>query len=38
MAKTLNSIDGITCNSVQGAMYAFPRVSIQALIKRSYPP
>ncbi len=25
--NTLNSIEGIHCNEVQGAMYAFPRVS-----------
>ena len=26
VANTLNSIDGIQCNTVQGAMYAFPQV------------
>jgi len=28
VANTLNSIDGITCNRVQGAMYAFPKIHI----------
>ncbi|CAB3384810.1 Hypothetical predicted protein [Cloeon dipterum] len=28
VADTFNSIDGIHCNPVQGAMYAFPRISI----------
>jgi alanine transaminase len=27
VADTLNGIEGFTCNTVQGAMYAFPRVS-----------
>ena len=27
VADTLNSIEGITCNTVQGAMYAFPQVN-----------
>lgn len=27
VAETFNRIPGITCNPVQGAMYAFPRVS-----------
>lgn len=27
VADTFNSIDGFSCNTVQGAMYAFPRVS-----------
>ena len=26
VTKTFNSIDGIKCNEVQGAMYAFPRI------------
>ena len=26
VADTLNSIQGFHCNTVQGAMYAFPRV------------
>jgi alanine transaminase len=30
VAKTLNSIDGIQCNTVQGAMYAFPQVTLPA--------
>ena len=25
-SETLNSLDGITCNSIQGAMYAFPQI------------
>ena len=28
VADTLNSIEGITCNTVQGAMYAFPQVHL----------
>uniref|UniRef100_A0A915PKV4 alanine transaminase n=1 Tax=Setaria digitata TaxID=48799 RepID=A0A915PKV4_9BILA len=28
VCKAYDSIDGITCNSVQGAMYAFPRIHI----------
>jgi len=28
VADTLNSIEGITCNTVQGAMYAFPQVTL----------
>lgn len=28
VADTFNSIDGITCNKVAGAMYAFPRIQI----------
>ena len=27
VAETFNSIDGFTCQTVQGAMYAFPQVS-----------
>ena len=27
VADTFNSIEGFTCQTVQGAMYAFPRVS-----------
>ena len=26
--EKLNSVDGISCNPVEGAMYAFPRVTI----------
>ena len=26
--ETLNSIDGITCNEVMGAMYAFPQIHL----------
>jgi alanine transaminase len=28
VAGTLNSIEGISCNAVQGAMYAFPNISL----------
>lgn len=28
IAKTLNSFEGFTCNTVQGAMYAFPRIHL----------
>jgi len=28
VADTLNSIEGISCNTVQGAMYAFPRIHL----------
>ncbi len=27
VTDTLNSIEGYTCNTVQGALYAFPKVS-----------
>ena len=27
-SETLNSIEGITCNEVMGAMYAFPRLHL----------
>jgi len=30
LAKTLNSIPGITCNPVEGAMYAFPAIKLPA--------
>ena len=30
MTELFNSIDGITCNEVQGAMYAFPRLHLPA--------
>jgi len=30
VADTLNSIEGITCNTVQGAMYAFPQIHLPA--------
>lgn len=26
VAETFNSIEGVSCNKVQGAMYAFPKV------------
>ena len=29
VADTFNSIEGFTCQTVQGAMYAFPRVSVK---------
>ena len=29
VADTFNSIEGFTCQTVQGAMYAFPRVSLK---------
>merc|ERR1711872_1016149 len=28
VAETLNSIEGIHCNTVQGAMYAFPQITL----------
>lgn len=28
VTETFNSIPGITCNTVQGAMYAFPRIHL----------
>lgn len=28
LSKKLNDIDGITCNEVEGAMYAFPRIEL----------
>lgn len=28
VAKTFDSIDGIKCNEVMGAMYAFPQIHI----------
>ncbi|CAH1270843.1 GPT2 [Branchiostoma lanceolatum] len=28
VAETFNSIEGVTCNTVQGAMYAFPRIAL----------
>merc|ERR1712042_26182 len=30
VADTLNSIEGFSCNTVQGAMYAFPSISLPA--------
>jgi len=27
-SETLNSIEGVTCNEVMGAMYAFPRIHL----------
>lgn len=31
VADTLNGIEGFSCNTVQGAMYAFPRVRSTSL-------
>lgn len=28
LSKFLNEIDGITCQNISGAMYAFPRIQI----------
>jgi len=28
MTEILNSMEGVKCNEVQGAMYAFPRITI----------
>merc|ERR1712228_784213 len=28
VADTLNSIEGFSCNTVQGAMYAFPQITL----------
>lgn len=30
VAKTFNSIEGFSCNTVQGAMYAFPQIKLPA--------
>merc|ERR1712121_568589 len=30
VAETFNSMEGITCNTVQGAMYAFPQLHLPA--------
>jgi aspartate/methionine/tyrosine aminotransferase len=30
LAEGLNQIDGITCNAIAGAMYAFPRITLPA--------
>merc|ERR1712212_1150622 len=32
VADTLNTIEGFTCNTVQGAMYAFPRVHLPSKV------
>lgn len=29
LTKELDSIDGISCNAIQGALYAFPKVGIK---------
>lgn len=34
VAEKLNSLPGVTCNTVQGAMYAFPRVRIHLTFNR----
>lgn len=36
VADRLNNMPGITCNTVQGAMYAFPRVSILLNVSSNY--
>ena len=36
VADTFNSIEGFTCQTVQGAMYAFPRVSVKNEISFSF--
>ena len=36
VADTFNSIEGFTCQTVQGAMYAFPRVSVKNDISFSF--
>ena len=28
VSETFNAIDGITCNTIQGAMYCFPQVHL----------
>ena len=28
VADTFNAIDGVSCQTVQGAMYAFPRITL----------
>lgn len=28
VTRTLNSLPGVTCNPIQGAMYAFPRIEL----------
>ena len=33
VADTLNSIEGITCNTVQGAMYAFPQIKLPEKVR-----
>ena len=30
LVEGLNQIDGITCNAIAGAMYAFPRITLPA--------
>lgn len=35
VAETFNSIKGVTCNEVQGAMYAFPKVKMFPCRNRS---
>lgn len=32
VAETFNSVSGMTCNTVQGAMYAFPQVFVHCFI------
>ena len=37
VASTLNTIKGFSCNVVQGAMYAFPQVSISSTLFSCHP-
>lgn len=34
VAETFNSVPGMSCNIVQGAMYAFPQVCLHCIIVR----
>jgi len=34
VADTLNSIEGFTCNIVQGAMYAFPQIHLPSKVRK----
>ena len=34
VAETFNSIEGVSCNEVQGAMYAFPKVKLFMSVKK----
>jgi alanine transaminase len=35
VAETFNSIEGVSCNKVQGAMYAFPKVQIYSFSNKN---
>ena len=35
VASSLNTIPGFTCNTVQGAMYAFPQIKIPQKVRES---